>query len=136
MAKIYVGISGWRYAPWRGIFYPPNLTQGRELEFASRALPTIEINGSFYSLQRPGSYARWYRETPPGFLFAVKGGRYITHMRRLLVHRSAAPVPDRSRGGRHRGKMAVSRGPHGGLRLCASARRQEDLCERILGSGA
>jgi uncharacterized protein YecE (DUF72 family) len=83
MAEVWIGISGWRYAPWRGVFYPPDLTQGRELEFASRALPTIEINGSFYSLQRPESYARWYRETPAGFLFSVKGGRYITHMRRL-----------------------------------------------------
>jgi uncharacterized protein YecE (DUF72 family) len=54
--KIRIGISGWRYAPWRGVFYPPGLVQDRELEFAARALPTIEINGSFYSLQRPESY--------------------------------------------------------------------------------
>src|SRR4029434_2200076 len=84
MATMCIGISGWRYAPWRGVFYPPDLAQRRELEFASRALPTIEINGSFYSLQRPESYERWYRETPGGFVFAVKGGRYITHMRRLI----------------------------------------------------
>jgi uncharacterized protein YecE (DUF72 family) len=83
MAEIRIGISGWRYGPWRGKFYPRGLPQRRELEFASRALPTIEINGSFYSLQRPESYEQWYRETPPGFVFAVKGSRFITHMKRL-----------------------------------------------------
>ena len=83
MGRIHVGISGWRYAPWRGVFYPPGLAQERELEFASRALPTIEINGSFYSLQRPASYAAWRAATPPDFIFAVKGGRFITHMKRL-----------------------------------------------------
>ncbi len=57
---VRIGISGWRYAPWRGVFYPPGLPQRRELEFASRMLPTIEINGSFYSLQRPESYAQWH----------------------------------------------------------------------------
>ncbi|WP_035374031.1 DUF72 domain-containing protein [Pseudoduganella violaceinigra] len=80
---IRIGISGWRYAPWRGVFYPPDLTQSRELEFASRAVPTIEINGSFYSLQRPESYQAWYQATPAGFVFAHKGNRYITHIRRL-----------------------------------------------------
>lgn len=83
MGAIYIGISGWRYPPWRGVFYPQGLAQDRELEFASRALPTIEINGSFYSLQRPESYAAWYAATPPGFLFSVKGNRYITHTLRL-----------------------------------------------------
>lgn len=83
MGRIYIGISGWRYPPWRGVFYPKGLTQNRELEFASRALPTIEINGSFYSLQRPESYAAWYEATPPGFVFSVKGNRYITHILRL-----------------------------------------------------
>jgi uncharacterized protein YecE (DUF72 family) len=82
-ATIRIGISGWRYKPWRGTFYPIDLPQRRELEYASRVLPTIEINGSFYSLQRPKSYACWYAETPPGFVFSVKGPRYITHMRRL-----------------------------------------------------
>ena len=80
---VRIGISGWRYAPWRGIFYPKDLAQRRELEFASRAFPTIEINGSFYSLQRPENYRAWYDDTPPGFVFAIKGGRYITHMLRL-----------------------------------------------------
>ena len=83
MSMIRIGISGWRYEPWRGVFYPRDLAQWRELEFASRAFPTIEINGSFYSLQHPASYQTWYEQTPPGFVFAVKGGRYITHMLRL-----------------------------------------------------
>jgi uncharacterized protein YecE (DUF72 family) len=65
------------------VFYPRDLPQPRELEYASRELPSIEINGSFYSLQHPQSYERWYRATPPGFVFSVKGGRYITHIRRL-----------------------------------------------------
>jgi uncharacterized protein YecE (DUF72 family) len=81
--SIYIGISGWRYPPWRGVFYPQGLTQNRELEYASRQLSTIEINGSFYSLQRPESYADWYASTPPGFVFSVKGNRFITHIRRL-----------------------------------------------------
>ncbi len=83
MGKIYIGISGWRYEPWRGVFYPPDLTQDRELEFASRALPSIELNGSFYALQKPDSYAAWYDATPPGFVFSVKGNRFITHTKRL-----------------------------------------------------
>jgi uncharacterized protein YecE (DUF72 family) len=83
MGKIHIGISGWRYAPWRGVFYPEGLRQADELSFASRALPTIEINGSFYALQRPTSYAAWHAATPPGFVFSVKGNRYITHIQRL-----------------------------------------------------
>ncbi|HEX5461576.1 MAG TPA: DUF72 domain-containing protein [Steroidobacteraceae bacterium] len=83
MATIRIGISGWRYAPWRGPFYPADLPQRAELEYASRRFPTIEINGSFYSLQRPESYAQWYAQTPEGFIFSLKGGRYITHMLRL-----------------------------------------------------
>jgi uncharacterized protein YecE (DUF72 family) len=83
MAHIHIGISGWRYTPWRGVFYPKGLAQQRELEYASRQLNTIEINGSFYSLQRPESYAAWYAATPPGFLFSVKGNRFLTHMLRL-----------------------------------------------------
>ena len=81
--EIRIGISGWRYPPWRGTFYPPGLPQRRELEYASRQVSTIEINGSFYSLQRPEHYARWHDETPDGFVFSVKGPRYITHMLRL-----------------------------------------------------
>jgi uncharacterized protein YecE (DUF72 family) len=78
-----IGISRWRYEPWRGTFYPPGLAQARELEYASRRLATIEINGSFYSLQTPALYRRWYRDTPDGFVFSVKGGRYITHVKQL-----------------------------------------------------
>lgn len=83
MAKIRIGISGWRYAPWRGDFYPEGLRQADELQFASRALPSIELNGSFYALQRPESYAAWYDATPQGFVFSVKGNRFITHVQRL-----------------------------------------------------
>jgi uncharacterized protein YecE (DUF72 family) len=81
--RISIGISGWRYAPWRGVFYPVDLPQRKELEYASRQLPTIEINGTFYSLQRPERFDAWYRDTPSGFRFAVKGSRFITHMKRL-----------------------------------------------------
>lgn len=80
---IRIGISGWRYAGWRKVFYPDDLPQRSELEFASRKFNSIEINGSFYSLQRPELYARWRDQSPPGFVFSVKGGRYITHMKRL-----------------------------------------------------
>jgi uncharacterized protein YecE (DUF72 family) len=80
---IRVGISGWRYAPWRGVWYPEGLPQRRELEFCGLHFPTLEINGSFYSLQRPEYYERWYRETPPDLVFALKGSRYITHMLKL-----------------------------------------------------
>jgi uncharacterized protein YecE (DUF72 family) len=83
MAKVRIGISGWRYPPWRGKFYPKDLPQRLELHYASRQLDTIEINGSFYSLQQPDSWRRWYRDTPRGFVFAVKAPRFITHMRRL-----------------------------------------------------
>jgi uncharacterized protein YecE (DUF72 family) len=78
-----VGISGWNYPPWRGVFYPDGLTHKRELAFASRMVDSIEINGSFYSLVRPESVQRWYAETPAGFVFALKGSRFITHMKRL-----------------------------------------------------
>ena len=81
--RILIGISGWRYEPWRGVFYPHKLQQARELQYASRMLPTIEINGSFYSLQSPAYYAEWHDDTPEGFVFAVKAPKYITHMRRL-----------------------------------------------------
>ncbi|HEV8292832.1 MAG TPA: DUF72 domain-containing protein [Tepidisphaeraceae bacterium] len=83
MAEVRIGISGWRYGPWRGTFYPKDLQQRRELEFASCQLNSIEINGSFYSLQRPKNYLQWYQETPEDFVFAVKGSRFITHMKRL-----------------------------------------------------
>jgi uncharacterized protein YecE (DUF72 family) len=81
--KIHIGISGWRYKGWRGIFYPEKLPQRRELEYASRKFDTIELNGSFYSLQRPQSFLQWQTQTPEDFTFAIKGSRYITHMLRL-----------------------------------------------------
>ena len=78
-----IGISGWRYAPWRGVFYPKKLAQRLELNYASRQLNSIEINGSFYSLQRPESYQKWHDDVPEDFVFSVKGNRFITHIRRL-----------------------------------------------------
>jgi len=81
--KIRVGVSGWRYEPWRGVFYPEDLPQRDELKYAASHFSAIELNGSFYSLQRPESYAQWYADTPPEFVFAVKGGRFITHMLKL-----------------------------------------------------
>ncbi|MFC5382326.1 DUF72 domain-containing protein [Aquipuribacter nitratireducens] len=83
MAIARVGISGWTYPPWRGVFYPPGLPQKRELAYAAERLATVELNGSFYSLQRPESYRSWAAATPDDFVFAVKGGRFITHMKRL-----------------------------------------------------
>jgi uncharacterized protein YecE (DUF72 family) len=80
---IRIGVSGWRYAPWRGRFYPTNLPQRAELEYAARCFSSIEINGSFYSLQSPRSWQAWYEATPDDFVFGVKGPRYITHMLRL-----------------------------------------------------
>ena len=89
MAEIRVGISGWTYPPWRGNFYPKGLPQKHELAYASRRFNAIEVNGTFYSLQRPSSYQDWYKSTPPGFVFALKGGRYATHMRKLKEPRQA-----------------------------------------------
>jgi uncharacterized protein YecE (DUF72 family) len=83
MARTCVGISGWRYAGWRGDFYPEGLAQRRELEYAAERLTSIEINGSFYSLQRPSSYASWREQTPDDFVFSVKGPRFVTHLKRL-----------------------------------------------------
>jgi len=84
MAKARIGISGWRYAPWRkGKFYPKDLPQREELAYASRSFSTIELNGSFYSLQRPESYQQWRNATPRQFVFAVKAPRYVTHVKRL-----------------------------------------------------
>ena len=83
MARVRVGISGWTFPPWRGTFYPEELPQKKELEYASRALGSIEINGTFYSLQRPSTFESWHRETPDDFQFAVKAPQFITHVRRL-----------------------------------------------------
>lgn len=81
--QIRVGISGWRFDGWRGTFYPDDLTQKRELEFASRKLNSIELNGTFYSTQRPQSFQAWRKETPDDFVFSIKGSQFITHIRKL-----------------------------------------------------
>jgi uncharacterized protein YecE (DUF72 family) len=83
MPQLRIGISGWTYPPWRAKFYPPKLTQKRELEFAARQFSSIEINGTFYSMQTPSSFQTWYEQTPDDFVFAVKGSRFITHMKKL-----------------------------------------------------
>jgi uncharacterized protein YecE (DUF72 family) len=83
MASVRIGISGWRYPPWRGVFFPQGLPQRNELAYAASIFPSIEINGSFYSLQRPSSYGAWAEATPPNFQFSVKAPRFITHIKRL-----------------------------------------------------
>ncbi|MFC5995700.1 DUF72 domain-containing protein [Pseudonocardia hispaniensis] len=78
-----IGTSGWRYPCWRGVFYPPGLVQRAELGYLSRTVTSIEINGSFYSLQRPQRYRAWAADTPDDFVFAVKGPRFVTHLKQL-----------------------------------------------------
>jgi len=84
-SSIRVGIGGWVYPPWRGVFYPPGLAQARELAYASRQLTAIEINGTFYGAQKPASFRRWHDETPEDFVFSVKGPRYATHRPDLVA---------------------------------------------------
>jgi uncharacterized protein YecE (DUF72 family) len=79
--EIRVGIGGWVYPPWRGTFYPKGLPQAQELAHASRRVTAIEINGTFYGLQKPASFRRWHDETPEDFVFSLKGPRFITHRR-------------------------------------------------------
>jgi len=83
MSDLRIGVSGWKYESWRDDFYPKGLVQSRELEFISSQMNSVEINGSFYSLQRPASYRKWADQVPDDFLFAVKGSKYITHMKKL-----------------------------------------------------
>lgn len=101
---IRVGIGGWTYAPWRDNFYPPKLVQRRELEYASRQLRAIEINGTFYGAQKPATYAKWAKETPEGFVFSLKAPRYVVESRRLadatrgasgFIHGGLAEMGDR-----------------------------------------
>lgn len=83
MQDLRIGISGWRYKGWKGTFYPPYLPGKSELAYASRHVNSIEINGSFYRLQKPNYYKSWYQQTPPDFKFSVKAHRYITHIKML-----------------------------------------------------
>jgi len=87
---IRIGVSGWTYKPWRGNFYPPGLVQSRELRFAASQLNALEINGTFYGMQTPKAFRSWAAAAPEGFVFAVKGSRYLTHMLRLK--RPEAPL--------------------------------------------
>jgi uncharacterized protein YecE (DUF72 family) len=81
--KIHIGIGGWTFEPWRGVFYPVGLPRKRELEFASHRLSSIEINGTYYSTFKPASWAKWRDETPEGFVFAVKASRFCTNRKKL-----------------------------------------------------
>jgi uncharacterized protein YecE (DUF72 family) len=81
---IRIGLSGWTYPGWRGVFYPEDLPQRRELAHASRTFSSIEVNGTHYALQKPETFRKWKSETPDSFVFSIKGGRYITHLRRLM----------------------------------------------------
>jgi uncharacterized protein YecE (DUF72 family) len=89
---IRVGVGGWTFEPWRGVFYPEGLAQRRELEYAAAHLTSIEINGTYYGSQKPESFAKWRDETPEGFVFAVKGPRFTTNRRKLA---EAAPSIER-----------------------------------------
>lgn len=81
--RIRVGVGGWTYEPWRGVFFPEGLAQKRELEYASRALDTLEINGTYYGSQKPATFRKWHDETPDDFVFAVKAPRFATNRRVL-----------------------------------------------------
>lgn len=81
--KVRIGLSGWTYAPWRGHFYPKGLAQKRELSYAADQFPALEVNGTFYGLQKPEVFERWEEAVPDDFVFAIKGSRYITHVLRL-----------------------------------------------------
>jgi len=81
--KIRIGIGGWTYAPWRGVFYPDKLPQSKELEYASRAMSAIEINATFYGRQKPKSWENWAKTAPDGFQFAIKGSRFCVTRSRL-----------------------------------------------------
>jgi uncharacterized protein YecE (DUF72 family) len=83
VGRTRIGVSGWSYASWEEGFYPPGLPRKRRLEHVGRVFDTVEVNGSFYSLLTPGAYRRWYEQTPPGFVFAVKGSRFVTHNKKL-----------------------------------------------------
>jgi uncharacterized protein YecE (DUF72 family) len=81
--RIFIGVGGWTFAPWRGVFYPEKLAQAKELEYAASKLTSIEINGTYYGSQKPESFRKWAREVPDGFAFSVKGPRFATNRRVL-----------------------------------------------------
>ncbi|HUO22363.1 MAG TPA: DUF72 domain-containing protein [Caulobacteraceae bacterium] len=80
---VFIGVGGWTFEPWRGVFYPPGLTQAKELEYASRHLTSIEINGTYYGSQSPETFKKWREATPDGFIFSVKGSRFVTNRKVL-----------------------------------------------------
>ncbi len=94
---IRVGIGGWTFEPWRGVFYPERLPQKEELSFASRKVTAIEINGTFYGSQKPESFAKWHDETPDGFVCSLKGPRFATNRRVLAEAGVLLPLKDRTR---------------------------------------
>ncbi|HEY0330121.1 MAG TPA: DUF72 domain-containing protein [Rhodopseudomonas sp.] len=81
--KIHIGIGGWTFAPWRGVFYPEKLPHAKELGYAASQLSSIEINGTFYGSQKPESFRKWAREVPDGFVFSLKGPRFVTNRKVL-----------------------------------------------------
>lgn len=87
--RILVGVGGWSFAPWRGLFYPPGLAQRRELAYMAGKLSSVEINSTFYGMQKPATFRRWHEETPADFVFAVKGPRFVSNRRDLA---SAGPA--------------------------------------------
>ena len=95
--RIRVGIGGWTFEPWRGVFYPERLPQKEELSFASSKVTAIEINGTFYGSQKPESFAKWHDETPDGFVCSLKGPRFATNRRGLAEAGVLLPLKDRTR---------------------------------------
>ncbi len=81
--RIFVGVGGWNFAPWRGSFYPKGVTQAQELHYASRQLTSTEINSTFYGLQKPATFQKWHDATPDGFVFSLKAPRFVTNRKRL-----------------------------------------------------
>ena len=112
---VRIGISGWTYAPWRGTFYPAKLPHKKGIGVRRRLFPSIEINGTFYGLQRPEAFGLWRRETAEDFVFAIKGSRYITHMRKLRD----IEIPL----GQFHGVRTAAAGSEAGVRSCGSFRR-------------
>ena len=92
--RIHIGIGGWTFPPWRGVFYPKGLPHKAELAYAAQHLTGIEVNGTFYRLQSPETFAHWHDEAPDGFVFALKGSRFITN-RRVPAEAGPAPVMPR-----------------------------------------